>query len=191
MVEWLMKWWIKNNLEGSGHSLVKIRSWHFSWRSKDDHESLNQEGRCRGLDSNRAPTEYSSSALPLDQPVWSCLCFALRKTVCRLLLVLVRRWTMFSERRVGGTSGPSSHSSADVIHAFRFRASSLTFAWRRVESKVTRVPPVRIVGCQPGRDGQEKLPDRQKSDPGDPASSQSLHYCTTYCSDTGKKNRGQ
>jgi hypothetical protein len=133
---------------------------------------------------SRPSTEHNSTALPLGP----ASAIALRRIVCRLLLVLVRRWTMFSERRVdGGTSRPFSHSSADVIHAYRFRASSLTFAWRRGEREVASVP-VHIVwetGCSARLNVMIKR-NVQIARNQNRATQLPVSHCTSYCSDTEK-----
>jgi hypothetical protein len=56
--------------------------------TEESHETLNQEGRCRGRDSNRALSQYKFRALPLDQYVRS-LSIDLEVTAEFFLLLLV------------------------------------------------------------------------------------------------------
>jgi hypothetical protein len=42
----------------------KLPSWHFLGETGENEENHNQDSRCPARDSNQAPSEYKSDALP-------------------------------------------------------------------------------------------------------------------------------
>jgi hypothetical protein len=47
---------------------VEVLTWKFDGGIEEDHENVSQDIQCPRLDSNRAPSEYESRALPPCQP---------------------------------------------------------------------------------------------------------------------------
>jgi hypothetical protein len=71
-VEWLNGWWIGKDLEGHDHVIIKVRSRYLPSGLKKITKTLSQDSWCPAGDSNRAPPECESRALPL-QPTSSVI----------------------------------------------------------------------------------------------------------------------
>jgi hypothetical protein len=62
-------------LEGNGYGVIGIVFRHLSWGLSKITINLSYESRYPGLDSNRIPAAYKSSALPLHQSAQLILLF--------------------------------------------------------------------------------------------------------------------
>jgi hypothetical protein len=58
---------IGKDLEGSGHSLMKVHSQCLPAAAKENHEIRHTRHPVSGQESNRAHSEYKARALSLDQ----------------------------------------------------------------------------------------------------------------------------
>jgi hypothetical protein len=58
----MMNW---KDMEGDSHDLIEVLTQSLFGGTDENNENL----RCDEQDSNQAPPEYKSTALPLDQPV--------------------------------------------------------------------------------------------------------------------------
>jgi hypothetical protein len=74
----------EKKLEGSSRDVIEELYWHFSGGTEEILKNLRQDSQCPGEDSNSAPPECESSALPLNQlvrskcPAFDTLVFKLR-----------------------------------------------------------------------------------------------------------------
>jgi hypothetical protein len=60
------KWWIRKDLEGSRRYLIEVLFRHLPGETEKITINLSRYSRFSGRDSNRAPCEYRSDALPLS-----------------------------------------------------------------------------------------------------------------------------
>jgi hypothetical protein len=66
----MIEWWTGKGLEGTGRGLIRIISWKLPGGTEENHKRLASEYLIfRPRDSNRTPSEYESTVLPLRQSV--------------------------------------------------------------------------------------------------------------------------
>jgi hypothetical protein len=58
----MIEWWIGKDLQGSGHSIIKVLSRNFLEGRRKVTKALNEDGLCSDQDSNGSPSEYESRA---------------------------------------------------------------------------------------------------------------------------------
>jgi hypothetical protein len=58
---------VNDDLEGSGHGIFKVLSWHSTAGTEENHKNFSQDGWSMGKDLNPGPPEYELGVLTTQQ----------------------------------------------------------------------------------------------------------------------------